>query len=514
MLANFTYTYDLASRMTSQTIDASTTSYSYDANSELTTAGSTNYSYDLNGNRTMTGYTTGSDNQITSDGTWTYSYDNEGNLIKKTKGASAETWTYGYDNLNRMIWAKDSATDGGTVLSVATYVYDVFGNRVEEDIWTQSSGTTTVSRFAYDGQEVWADLNGSNALVTRYLRGDNVDQLFARISAAGTAAWYLTDFEGSVMNLTENSGNVQDTISYDAFGNVTSESNPSFGDRYKYTGRELDPETGFQYNRAHYYDAAIGSWTSQDPLGFAAGDANLYRYVGNSPTNATDPLGLLRYVDPEGAGGSGAGAPSPDKSGSDAGSGGQAPPTSAPPPAQSPSAQGPQPITDPDPQCHFPAQRPPTPMVVVITNKAPEQEEEFWRKKYPQAAVIGGVKDINDMLRRLRESDLHGIRRLIIAGHGGPMGSVAVDGDQPPIGASTIVGTSALELRVRMGHYFPIIVISACGQGRWPNQLQQLADNTGCVVIAPKGDCGGAGMPGWQDSPEGHVTIFPKGSSK
>jgi hypothetical protein len=31
---------------------------------------------------------------------------------------------------------------------------------------------------------------------------------------------------------------------------------------------------------------------TSDPLGFEAGDANLYRYVGNSPTNATDPSGL------------------------------------------------------------------------------------------------------------------------------------------------------------------------------------------------------------------------------
>jgi hypothetical protein len=29
-----------------------------------------------------------------------------------------------------------------------------------------------------------------------------------------------------------------------------------------------------------------------DPLGFGAGDSNLYRYVGNRPTNATDPSGL------------------------------------------------------------------------------------------------------------------------------------------------------------------------------------------------------------------------------
>jgi RHS repeat-associated protein len=306
LLANFTYTYDQASRTTSQVVNGSTTSYSYDSASEVTAAGPAAYSYDLNGNRTMTGYSTGTANQLTSDGTWTYSYDNEGNLTKKTKGSSAETWTYGYDNMNRMIWAKDSATDGGAVTTLATYVYDAFGNRIEKDVWTQSSGTTTVTRFAYDGQNVWADLNGSNALQTRYLRGDTVDQLFARISAAGTAAWYLTDWEGSVRNITDNSGNLQDTISYDAFGNVSSESNSANGDRYRYSGRELDAETGLQFNRARYYDGAKGRWTSQDPLSFAAGDTNLYRYVGNSPTNARDPLGLHTWVDPQGGGSGGA----------------------------------------------------------------------------------------------------------------------------------------------------------------------------------------------------------------
>src|SRR5437016_3358727 len=40
------------------------------------------------------------------------------------------------------------------------------------------------------------------------------------------------------------------------------------------------------------YDPTTGRWTSEDPTGFAGGDANLYRYVGNNPTNATDPSGL------------------------------------------------------------------------------------------------------------------------------------------------------------------------------------------------------------------------------
>lgn len=40
------------------------------------------------------------------------------------------------------------------------------------------------------------------------------------------------------------------------------------------------------------YDPSIGRWMTEDPKGFAAGDANLDRYAGNNPTNETDPSGL------------------------------------------------------------------------------------------------------------------------------------------------------------------------------------------------------------------------------
>ncbi|MFV0446150.1 MAG: RHS repeat-associated core domain-containing protein, partial [Planctomycetaceae bacterium] len=48
--------------------------------------------------------------------------------------------------------------------------------------------------------------------------------------------------------------------------------------------------------RARFYDPSTGRFLSQDPLSFAAGDTNLYRYVGNSPTNATDPTGHIAIV--------------------------------------------------------------------------------------------------------------------------------------------------------------------------------------------------------------------------
>src|SRR5262245_31690109 len=74
-VANYTYSYDAAGRVLTETRNGTTVTYSYDNSNQLTNDSRTTYSYDANGNRTMTGYQTGTGNQMTSDGTWTYSYD-------------------------------------------------------------------------------------------------------------------------------------------------------------------------------------------------------------------------------------------------------------------------------------------------------------------------------------------------------------------------------------------------------------------------------------------------------
>jgi len=142
---------------------------------------------------------------------------------------------------------------------------------------------------------VGGDVEGSSNLQTRCLRGDVVDQIFARQSSTGTA-WLLTDRLGSVVDVTDGSGVLQDTIVYDAFGNVLSQTNSSETGRYQWTGRESDPTTMLQYNRGRYYDSSTGRWISQDPLGFDPGDSNLYRYANNNYTTDFDPSGL-RLID-------------------------------------------------------------------------------------------------------------------------------------------------------------------------------------------------------------------------
>ncbi len=65
---------------------------------------------------------------------------------------------------------------------------------------------------------------------------------------------------------------------------------------------DLSEKFRWQNDLNRWYDPNLGRWISKDPIGFEAGDANLYRYVGNGPTSATDPTGLIPYAGYYGSG--------------------------------------------------------------------------------------------------------------------------------------------------------------------------------------------------------------------
>ncbi len=147
----------------------------------------------------------------------------------------------------------------------------------------------------YDGVNPYADFAADGSLTTRYLVDPRQwDGLLARVGADGVPQWYLRDNINSVRQIVGPDGTVLNAITCDSFGNIASETNPVAGDRFQYTGREYDAELGLYYYRARYYDPSTGRFLSEDPLSFAAGDSNLYRYVFNTPTLYTDPSGLDR----------------------------------------------------------------------------------------------------------------------------------------------------------------------------------------------------------------------------
>jgi RHS repeat-associated protein len=246
--------------------------------------------YDQRGNRRGTGYTVNSDNRLTTaPNGLQMTYDNEGNL--KTMSNKRFEW----DHRNRLTRVSIGNADW------VTYEYDAFNRMVKRS----QSGTFNTTYFAYDEGInpllQWESNDIRLSLSHRYLWSDSVDELLAdeQFLAGMTAPdtkWAMSDHQGTIKDIVDYNpatgvSSVERHRKYDPFGDRRGAALPTdivFG----YTGKYFDDMTGLQNNWNRWYDPKQGRFISQDPIGFAAGDANLYRYTGNSPTNRTDPSGL------------------------------------------------------------------------------------------------------------------------------------------------------------------------------------------------------------------------------
>ena len=195
-------------------------------------------------------------------------------------------------------------TSTGTLTAAVAYTYDGLDRLLARKLDANGDGTyETTERFVYDSapgkgglDDTVLMLDGSGNVVRRVLNGPLVDQVFAEEDGSGVTNWLLTDNLGSTRDVARYDAgtattSVADSLDYNAFGKVITETSTANTPLTKYTGRYRDPLTGDQFHRARWYDTD-GIWLRRDPKGFEAGDTNLYRYVGNSPTNATDPSGL------------------------------------------------------------------------------------------------------------------------------------------------------------------------------------------------------------------------------
>ncbi len=266
-------------------------------------------------------------NQITSiSNAVTPVYDNAGNMTlvpSPSGGGQGEGCVF--DAWNRLV--KVTTGSGETETTVAEYGYDGLGRRVIKKTYDSAGDLSEVRHFFLSDQDqvLQEDIEASpipnpQSLIPvcqyvwglRYvddlvLRDDNSTggDLGITGSGLGRRLYAIQDANWNVVAVADTSGAVVERYTYTAYGQVEVR-NPDFSSATNnqsafawtvlYTGRDLDMETGLQYNRARYYDPALGTFVSTDPLGYKAGDFNLYRYCRNNSVIYVDPSGRNVYV--------------------------------------------------------------------------------------------------------------------------------------------------------------------------------------------------------------------------
>ena len=262
-----TYTFDTTGNRLSRTVSCDPT-----CNGEIT-AGTTSYSYDKN-DRLL--------NETGPDGTTSYTYDDNGNTLEKTGPDGLVSYTYDADD--RLIKATGALESSATE---TRYVYDVHG--VRQSQWVDGQVTRFLVDPNRDYAQVIEELDASGAAEALYVFGHE------RISQDrnGTHSTYHADGLGSIRALIRLSGERTDRYDYNAYGQLEHSEGTTQND-FRSTGEQYDPNLGFYYLRARYYNPANGRFPTMDTYQGRIHEPQTlhkYLYVHGDPVNNIDPSG-------------------------------------------------------------------------------------------------------------------------------------------------------------------------------------------------------------------------------
>jgi len=247
-------------------------------------------SYDSSRNRVNDSFYGATDNvrnTVLNNTQWTYYTDRNGlgDITQKSNQNEAHLFEYrGDKKLKKFTLLKNGAE------TVVNYYFDALGRRVAKDMKTPTEAFTQTYSYEADQDKILLGKSGAGP-ETLYIDGQGIDEHLAQISSTEVRA-YTVNHLGTVLN-SEASDQVKEIGAFgeqlQSVSGISSTSNPVI---YGFTGRQLDDEGSTYYYRERQYDPELGRFLSKDPIGFAGGDTNLYRYVFNRSTMLTDPTGL------------------------------------------------------------------------------------------------------------------------------------------------------------------------------------------------------------------------------
>lgn len=206
---------------------------------------------------------------LLSDGANIYEWTLDGLLAKVTNG-SGEITSYQFDGQRRMV-KREQKNSSGTTVDASIYLWS--GWQLDQEVRNNIPRT-----FAY---------------------GSYIDDQIA-LKTAGSVSYFHRSYNQTTEAVTSASGNLVEryieTTPYggyliqDASGNILTQS--SIGNRSVFQGAPMtDPMSGMVYLRNRWYSPSLGRFVSRDPMGYDAGDVNLYRFAGNLVETTVDPYG-------------------------------------------------------------------------------------------------------------------------------------------------------------------------------------------------------------------------------
>jgi RHS repeat-associated protein len=238
-------------------------------------------------------------------------YDSENQLVKANRSNSMEAKYY-YDPLGRRVaktvtsWQPatgqvSGAFDQQTSHEMVNESHTIFvwdSDRLVQEVNSDETITylckpesfVPIAQIHCDiSQGLYAAPQSEEAIFDRKL---GISNWQSKPWATSTRIYYINnDHLGTPQEAVTFEGSVVWMANYKAWGGIQSFSGSAIEQPLRFQGQYEDTETGLFYNRHRYYDPDTGRYLSQDPIGFAGGDNNFYRYAPN-PFAWIDPLGL------------------------------------------------------------------------------------------------------------------------------------------------------------------------------------------------------------------------------
>ncbi|MGA8742243.1 MAG: SpvB/TcaC N-terminal domain-containing protein [Terracidiphilus sp.] len=222
-----------------------------------------------------------------------YTYDANGNMLRMSHLPSMR-WDY----KNQLASTQAQVVKEG-MAETTYYVYDSAGQRARK-VTVDPSGHHRADRlYIGAGFEVYRKFSPSQDVeverTTLHVMDDK--RRIALVECRGevtTVRYQFDNHLGSACLELDEAAAIITYEEYYPYGSTSYQAGRSVAEtslkRYRFTGKERDDETGFNYHGARYYAPWLGRWTASDPAGLTDG-SNTYAFVRNNPLQWTDSSG-------------------------------------------------------------------------------------------------------------------------------------------------------------------------------------------------------------------------------